>query len=878
MHSLDFFRRNLKPLMAALTLMAMITFVFDDSMRAGSSFLVPVLFGLLLGGGGFVWGTRTGKQNEYLAIGGVGGVVLGLVLTTIGQLETGDNVKIAGLTRRDIANMKSRRQSANQIVSTLYQKSHPMPKELLERGPFMAQIHQMQTQRAISQLQFGFDRDLDQDVVLGDLLRREAKRLHIVVNDNAVTDFIKMVTDRKLTTEEFSEVREELHLGDFFIYEILREQLEARIAAEMTYPRNSSTPDQRWQDFRKVAVTHQIEATTIPVEAFVKGISEPSDSELLAFFKEHAEKNPGPKGEPGFRQPERVRLAYLEADFEAIEGKITPPTDDEIAKYYEENRELRFLDRTPVKDETKDGEAADKEKTDGEKKEGEKREGDKPDADKPAKPQDTEKSKTDPKEADKPKESDTEKKSDTEKPAVESSEKKSDADKSNEAPKNESEKSNPPGASGDDEVKSEKPAAEKPAAEDKKEEPKSEEKKPDSDAKPKADPQEEKPAEKTDNTKPDSEKPVDKKADSEKSDSDKDELKFDEPTKKPEPRYKPLADVKDEIIEQIVRERTLEEMKKRIESVIGEMRKLGSYTMAPKDDPKRKSAEDVAESMKGLAQKQQLKYFETSPLSAYELFKSEEHKIGSASDAIDAGFNQQGAASVVQRVFGQGSENLYTPEVAHHKETDNRYAYWVIERKVAHVPKFDERGVRDQVVEAWKQTKARPKAEERAKGLAKRSNDDQKSLPEIIAGETVNGDKEGLQLTVIEPPEFAHFKQEGATAPKLNPLTLSSQRIEMSQIAGLENVDDSVLTAIDRLVPGAAAAIPNADLSAYFVIRVKARADVDADAEAPQRKDFLEKWTFAVAADQLSGNASVPLRRNWVNQIEQRYNVIWPLK
>ena len=50
MDSLDFFRRNLKPIMAALTLMAMITFVFDDSMRAGNTTLVPIILTILFGG------------------------------------------------------------------------------------------------------------------------------------------------------------------------------------------------------------------------------------------------------------------------------------------------------------------------------------------------------------------------------------------------------------------------------------------------------------------------------------------------------------------------------------------------------------------------------------------------------------------------------------------------------------------------------------------------------------------------------------------------------------------------------------------------------------------------------------------------------------
>ena len=125
MISMDFIRRNMKPLMAALTLMAMITFVFDDAMRAGSTWLIPPLFALLFGAFGFVWGTRRGKQNEDLVVGAVLGLVFGLVLTTFGQRGVEVEKKIAGLGSRELGNLKQQRESANRIVSQLFQKSHP---------------------------------------------------------------------------------------------------------------------------------------------------------------------------------------------------------------------------------------------------------------------------------------------------------------------------------------------------------------------------------------------------------------------------------------------------------------------------------------------------------------------------------------------------------------------------------------------------------------------------------------------------------------------------------------------------------------------------------------------------------------------------------
>ena len=892
MISMDFIRRNMKPLMAAMTLMAMITFVFDDAMRAGSSYLIPAIFGMLSGGAAFIWGTRRGKQNEYLAMGAVVGVVFGLVVITFAARERGESVTVAGLTQQQIAQLKSRRQAANQIVSAIYQQSHEVPEDMLKKNPFMAQIANMDAQQVLQNIQFNFGRELEKDVVFGDLLRREAKRLKISVNDDAVTDFIKMIATyqgrflqgRKLTTADFRQIRERLHLSDHAIYELLREELEARLAAEMTIPRNPVTPLQRWEDFRKVNTKQEIEVATIPVEPFVKGVPEPKDDELVAFFKTHADKFPGFKGEPGFRQPLRVKLAYLEAEYEAIEATVKPPTDEEVAKYYEENKEFY---RAPVvkKDEKKDDEESkegDDSKKDDAKKEEDKKEGDAAPKSEP----------TDKPEANKPK-------SDTEKPKADSSDKKSEEDKPAEPAKPEAKKDDKPeeekpkekddakseskGAAGDDKVSLDKSADEGKPTDEKKtvEEPKKEA--PKTDDAPKKDEAKDAPAKKDEPAKDGDDKAKDK-APAEESKSDKPEGsdKADDKEKseaKPELVYKSLEEVKDSIHDQLLRQRTLEKMQSQIERAVSEMRDLGSRTIADKKDKTYLSPEVVASKLKDFGKTLSLKYVETPMLSAAELRASEDFKIGLATDPQDetAGRQQQ-VASVIDHVFGQRGDSTHSPEIAEDAGTKNRYAYWITERNEPHVPKFEEPGVRDQVVKAWKLKQAAPKAEERAKALAKQAVDQQKLLTEVLAGQTVDGSKDGLQLTVIAPPEFSHFTRQGASAPQLNPLDTGSQPVELTQIPGLDKIDEDFMKGVDRMKLGATDVVPNADRTGFFVIHLKARMDVAADDEAPQSKEFLEKWPFSVAADQLASVETMPLRRDWSESIERKYNVVWPVK
>ena len=240
--------------------------------------------------------------------------------------------------------------------------------------------------------------------------------------------------------------------------------------------------------------------------------------------------------------------------------------------------------------------------------------------------------------------------------------------------------------------------------------------------------------------------------------------------------------------------------------------------------------------------------------------------------------SRQQPVPVVDRVFARGNDGTHTPEVAEDFGTKNRFAYWVVERSEAHVPKFDEPGLRQKVVKAWRLARAQPKAEERARLLAKLAADSQQPLTKVLAEQTVTGDKAGSLLTVLEPPEFSHYMRQGASAPRVNPLDTSSQPVELSPLPGLDKIDEEFMKEIDGMQPGATEVIPNADRSAFFVVHLKSRADVSAEEDSPQRQEFLEKWPFSRAANDLASVASIPLGREWADALERRYNVVWPVK
>ena len=98
--------------------------------------------------------------------------------------------------------------------------------------------------------------------------------------------------------------------------------------------------------------------------------------------------------------------------------------------------------------------------------------------------------------------------------------------------------------------------------------------------------------------------------------------------------------------------------------------------------------------------------------------------------------------NVASYILDQAAE--YRPDLAKDAE-GNYYLFWVTQRTEPHEPKFDEPGVRDQVLAAWKLVQARDFARKQAVSLAAESRKSAKPLKETVAGRP--------DLSVIENAE-----------------------------------------------------------------------------------------------------------------------------
>jgi hypothetical protein len=111
------------------------------------------------------------------------------------------------------------------------------------------------------------------------------------------------------------------------------------------------TPQQRWADWLRVNDRVVVEAVAVPAESFLAGLPEPTDAELNALYEKYKEREATPElaygttelpsATPGFKIPRKIDLQFLQANYDEhlaeTEKKIT---DAEIAKYYDEHKDL----------------------------------------------------------------------------------------------------------------------------------------------------------------------------------------------------------------------------------------------------------------------------------------------------------------------------------------------------------------------------------------------------------------------------------------------------------------------------------------------------------------------------------------------------------
>lgn len=869
------FRKHQKLLTVILTGMAMFAFVILGAVPDPSN-MPPALTVLFLAGalGGIAWiaGIRANKSNEW----GLVGVAVGAFIGIAASLASGPPLRVkadtGNIDEREFDNLQRQRAVANQFLAQL-----------------VFTIRQRDPQAFLMQPQpFRFHYDPERDIVVTELLNREADRLGIIVSDATISDFLMNVTQQKVTAADVKTVRDAMGIGESDVYEILRGELKARLAAEQLYGGTSLAPASYWDFYRQLNVRASTGIVPVPVSAFVDEQAAPTESELQQLFDRYRDNFPNmgadefvEEGRPGFRQPRKVQLAYVEAAFEEVERTVPPVTDEDIQAHYDQYYKSVPAD-APSAPGGSTGEA-------------------------PALPPLSPGAPPAPGDASTP--------------------------GSTPAPATPPAPGTPP-ASGADNA-DEPPEAGRIDADDL---PRGEA------GEPSVIPQEgsalpqegsaigrrlpwqlvayaDEPAQAT--QAPPADAPgsgtatlaADEKANDGKTDTPPeapaestaapaaDATPGETPASSTRPPAPPLPDaaaphsagtgteppdrpgppplddeLRSEIRDQVLRDRTRDRLEALINETYQFMQDLALQMSNPPDDPQYLKEEAAEERLRQFAESKGLSYAKTPLLSPGELRSSEDFPIGRAVDRPFAEpFSMQPVSDVVTQAFTTSPTQLLQPVRVVDPETESRFVYWKTADVAEYRPEDLSRPeIRQQVLDTWRSLQARERARKRAEELSRLADDPAKPLSEVFAGQTVTGAADSPAVSVLHPAPFAWLK---TADPRLSPNPWDRPAPELSELPAVPGrIGDRFMeTVFDELAPGEAGVAHSFDTDYYYVVRVDAHNLADAPDLQAFRERFLREPLFDAAQwsdyGKLALNELRQYQSDWSEELFRRHQV-----
>jgi hypothetical protein len=209
--------------------------------------------------------------------------------------------------------------------------------------------------------------DLQQAVINTEVLSSLATKAGLSVSDNIINHYIDEIGLKKVGGAEIEAILERLGQGnprqnEAIIFSTLRKMLLGWFYSQMYGDQSQVVlPQQRWDDWRKVNERISLQVAELPIDKFLPQVPEPTDAQLLTFFNEHKEADPSrvefiggqelPSPEPGFAEPHRVRLQYLQGSLAQRAEKLEPTiTEEQIKEYYEKNKATEFTKMSSLGD------------------------------------------------------------------------------------------------------------------------------------------------------------------------------------------------------------------------------------------------------------------------------------------------------------------------------------------------------------------------------------------------------------------------------------------------------------------------------------------------------------------------------------------------
>ncbi len=663
-------------------------------------------------------------------------------------------------------------------------------------------------------------RDIMESVVTTRILAELATQAGMTVSDEMINHYLREFSLRKVTDQEIAEViqrtsRADLSYSTQQLFSGLRELLLSNhyMQSYSSATRNVM-PEERWQDWRRINERISVEAALLPTEKFLSKTAEPTEKDLQELYNQFKDNLSGlpqivsgvqlPSPNPGFREPQRVRLQYLLGDVNTWTQKLLDTvTDEEISDYYERNKRSQFV-KTETQTTTSATEEAEEEPP---KKEEAPQESEaKSEAKSEAEPEQEADEQSATKDEDSTAEEPTEK-AETDEPAQEAAPAEQPAtDASGSLEKVRPFRLTALLQSEKTEASEEKSAEENAAdSKDANEEPEA-----------KAKPEEETAAEEPETSKDTAEEETPKE-------------------EAPEEEYEPLKNVTDQIRRQLANDKAVVELKQVMERAYADLqseynRYGGALIEAKGDDRDPPPPPAKLANLGETATQSGLAYEETALLSQLELAET---FVGKAVDS------QSGRLPVVYAAFAKSEMQPYEPFLA--QDLDGHwYLVIKVEDVPSRVPPMEE--IRAQVVSAWKHREAAKLALQEAENLAKEAQETGETLAGFFA-------EKGLEVVTTDQFSWLTF---GTTPSEMR------RGPRLDEAPPLTAIGPDFMTKAFKLQAEQVTALLNHDQTSAYIIRLDRREKTE---------DELRQLFLIEANDWFGGQAMTSYRMQRVQQI-----------
>ncbi|HUG66954.1 MAG TPA: hypothetical protein VMM76_04330 [Pirellulaceae bacterium] len=685
----------------------------------------------------------------------------------------------------------------------------------------------------------------DEMLVQKMLLAAKAESLGVKVDNDAVKAFLHQLSDGELNDNDLGIVYNKTiagrmtqqHLMDQLQHELLAQQMWMMTRAGFVVP-----PREAWGFHNRMRRRVQTEMVALKVDSFKDRVSKmPTEDEIRKLYEEGKDRFPNPYSpEVAFRRRHKLAFEYVRADSgklqeeEAAKIKETI-TDEEIEKYYEENKARYRVIELPTDDSPSASDAADSNPDAA------------PESDEKPVPEETS-------DKDAASESPDREEPSPEKPAP------SEPDP---APAANPPVGDQPAASEEEncdvqdltETEAAEPAATPapPAATEA-----APDVTPETAPTPEAAPATDNPPAAPDAAPADAEKPA-PVAEAPAPASEPAVPATETPSadavpateKQPEePKYKPLDDkLRAEIREELATDRSRQPAQERLNKALDEIKsEIDNYGRQVRRIDVAKSGEKPKPvNYEKLAAE---RGFTAGKIDATDVLGIEEYELGQAYEMTFTSWPPQ-RVSFAQKAFLDTAQP-YRAQRIKSAELDVEFLYWNVAEEEAYVPELED--IRDEVIDAWKRREAFVIAKAEAEKLAKQAAGD-KPLGESLSTHD--------DLEIIQPAPFSWMSTGstpfgGAGAPTL------------SQVEGVEAAGNEFMRSVFSLKKSEVGIAVDQPEAIVYVVRIAA--------ETPSDEMLKEQFLSSGVTPEMSQIAFVEIEdvwQDWYKNLEEEMEVKW---